>query len=927
MIAINSLNESRFTLNGIQYFKNYVTKVAGDSLTIYNTYNNKDVLVPLTHFDQFNINGTIYTTIEELQAAIISVCYTRTTLDEGSLYSQNNVSRTLYAGNILQPEGDPSFDMSVAVAQKLNEVTVTITAMESPVFIRASLVVPGAVAAEYIYAFGGGKGTWGNGGTPFSFLDLHLINVKNYTTQDVETNPAANIISLDALANGDYLTAANSTQYDFSDAGTVNNDGNIISYYFSYSTDDVLYFVQFVGAAGVYNGTFTATDLISSTNSNVTTDIDLQTITDNGNSISKNGEFETFFSLNNSSSNANLSIKNTDDGLISFINDDGTGVLSNLTSGGALFDSGSGTYTIINYNGINLYGDSQIGKYDGNINISANANSAGLSGEHDYTSNITALDYVQKKYVDDSLLNTASVVNPTFTGNVTIPADGFTLSGGDAGNLVFGNGAQVSGSGFVRFLPLGTDNTAGATDTVTNSTGFSSSIFQLQNQITNLDLQAVLESGNSATINSDFYVTSANSTTDSTTLTITNNEFLIDVNTENGGSGLNIGESFSWSGSGEISIAGTGGSIFLGNDSGSIGAGAGGTLNFNSSTGVSINGNAGGIVLNGSTNGVEIDGGGGGVNIDSPNGWSINGGDNGSITANAGSGVNINAGTGGILLAGNNDGVTVNGNGLTVNGILTSTGVLQIDNMQPSNGAGDFFSFSNGPGSSWNMNSAGAFSFVAQEDMIITTNTVQFNSSIDVTGQTNFSNIPTTITGFPTLDEELTNKIYVDTLLTATTTQLLLNDVTDSTTLTGTTDETVLKSFLIAGGTINTGVFSFATMFEKAGITGDAYHRVYINTTNSLTGATRIASLNSVTNARRFTDFRRDFIIKSGGILFGHSATNSNTNGETESTSEPLSTSIDTTNDIYIIFSGVLQDTSDSLTQKSLKITFEKAIT
>lgn len=80
MDFINTVSVTKFSLNGIEYIKNYVTKVAGDRLTVFNCYDNKDVLLPLTLFSDITLNGVLYPDIESLQSAILFVLYSRNSL-------------------------------------------------------------------------------------------------------------------------------------------------------------------------------------------------------------------------------------------------------------------------------------------------------------------------------------------------------------------------------------------------------------------------------------------------------------------------------------------------------------------------------------------------------------------------------------------------------------------------------------------------------------------------------------------------------------------------------------------------------------------------------------------------------------------------------------------------------------------------------
>ncbi|MHA3787447.1 hypothetical protein ACX0HA_04490 [Flavobacterium hauense] len=288
MNFINSLNDKYFTLNGVQYFRNYVSAVHGNKIEIYNCYERKDVLVPLTHFSEFTIDGSVYTSASLLQAALLDVMYSRLTTGDSSSIDQNNVGRVINAGNI-GPAENIFFNAASDVAYKLNNMEVVITAKQTPVIITASLLASANtynyVAKRYKYLFKPGKGNWGRNGTPISWLQLELITVENYLIDHLLSEPNAIINNLGELPDGNFVTAANVSSWDFSDSGAGGESG-LKTYYFSYETNDVLYFVQFVGVPGLYGSDyiaqFTTADFVSSTDSRITEVPTLEDILEQG---------------------------------------------------------------------------------------------------------------------------------------------------------------------------------------------------------------------------------------------------------------------------------------------------------------------------------------------------------------------------------------------------------------------------------------------------------------------------------------------------------------------------------------------------------------------------------------------------------------------------------------------------------------------
>lgn len=84
MVTIVNISATRFTLNGIPYYKNYISKVAGNRVIIFNAYDYRDVLVEYTSFDEFIVNGGTFASSQLLQNALISTLYTRAGTDGGA---------------------------------------------------------------------------------------------------------------------------------------------------------------------------------------------------------------------------------------------------------------------------------------------------------------------------------------------------------------------------------------------------------------------------------------------------------------------------------------------------------------------------------------------------------------------------------------------------------------------------------------------------------------------------------------------------------------------------------------------------------------------------------------------------------------------------------------------------------------------------
>jgi len=103
--------------------------------------------------------------------------------------------------------------------------------------------------------------------------------------------------------------------------------------------------------------------------------------------------------------------------------------------------------------------------------------------------------------------------------------------------------------------------------------------------------------------------------------------------------------------------------------------------------------------------------------------------------------------------------------------------------------------------------------------------------------------------------------------------QIVSKDITDSTALTGTTAITLMKSVLIPANTYTTGdTINILSRAIRNTATGGAINYIYINTTNSLTGATLVGTMSG---SFSFYGMERSLYIKS--------ATNSETFNATAS--------------------------------------------
>ena len=138
MTIVNTVSNIRFSMNGIEYFKNYISVVRGDKVEIFNCYEREDVLLPLTQYNQITLNGTIYTSAANLQAALQPIIYSRSTLggEEPELIYQNNIGKVINIGYL------SGVNFNTSVLQKINALSTEITPQDNPVFFVAYKTSP-----------------------------------------------------------------------------------------------------------------------------------------------------------------------------------------------------------------------------------------------------------------------------------------------------------------------------------------------------------------------------------------------------------------------------------------------------------------------------------------------------------------------------------------------------------------------------------------------------------------------------------------------------------------------------------------------------------------------------------------------------------------------------------------------------------------
>ena len=216
MTIINSISNTRFSFNGIEYFKNYISVVRGSRIEIFNCYEREDVLLPLTSYNAITLNGIIYNSAADLQSALQSVIYSRATLggDNVEIVEQNNIGRVINIGYI------SNVNFTSQVISNINSLTTTLTPIDNPVYFEAFKTGSSlATSAQKVrFQFMGGKGTWGVGGTVVSPTHLYQNAPEAMILDDITNDANGVTINIGQLTNEhNFIEAVNSVIRDFTD--------------------------------------------------------------------------------------------------------------------------------------------------------------------------------------------------------------------------------------------------------------------------------------------------------------------------------------------------------------------------------------------------------------------------------------------------------------------------------------------------------------------------------------------------------------------------------------------------------------------------------------------------------------------------------------------------------------------------------------
>ncbi|MXN91304.1 hypothetical protein GR160_08690 [Flavobacterium sp. Sd200] len=199
MNIISTVNDKRFSINNIRYLKNYITSINGNKIEIFNCYERHDVLVPLTHYSNFMVDGVIYPNVAGLQSALLPVLYSRSNLggDSPDIDPDNiDVVRHIRAASTNKTD-------VVAVINNLEMFGIDDKqSLWFWVLIPGDENIDGRIGHPVLCKYkmiNYGKGTYGLGAFQLEADDIELISTSKVTVDDIESDPDTDVINYGSL--------------------------------------------------------------------------------------------------------------------------------------------------------------------------------------------------------------------------------------------------------------------------------------------------------------------------------------------------------------------------------------------------------------------------------------------------------------------------------------------------------------------------------------------------------------------------------------------------------------------------------------------------------------------------------------------------------------------------------------------------------
>ena len=153
--------------------------------------------------------------------------------------------------------------------------------------------------------------------------------------------------------------------------------------------------------------------------------------------------------------------------------------------------------------------------------------------------------------------------------------------------------------------------------------------------------------------------------------------------------------------------------------------------------------------------------------------------------------------------------------------------------------------------------------------------------------------------------------------------QIIHSDTVDSSSLTGTTTETILKTYTINPNETSIGRLMMVTEFDKVGTAGTVTVKVYRNSVNNLTGSPVQIGVAIIGATNLYYEFKRTFRIKADGKIYGYPFVAGSANGEASALNQ-YSTNWNDAGTEYIIWTATLTSSADAVKITGFELNFRK---
>lgn len=177
----------------------------------------------------------------------------------------------------------------------------------------------------------------------------------------------------------------------------------------------------------------------------------------------------------------------------------------------------------------------------------------------------------------------------------------------------------------------------------------------------------------------------------------------------------------------------------------------------------------------------------------------------------------------------------------------------------------------------------------------------------------------------PIVQGGVTKKVAVSEIGGDTSTVKVLSmATTEGTQVTGTTAATISRSVYIAANTLSADAYlNILARYERIGSStlGIITMDIWKNTTNSLTGATKIGTCSNLTTTQKVGSFERNMWINSNLLYFLPVGANTTVDNGAIANFVWSTTTFDTTVDNYILIAVTLGNAADTAVVKSLRTT------